>query len=316
MAAPIRIARFRRCPPEKPPPPCSAPAGSRSRRCWPRAAPRPVPGGSGRACRDGRRPPPSSPPRSCWPWPSIEEDRSRRAPASCSPSRSCWRGRRWPACGLSPGRPCSRWRWRASRSRSRARGCGCPGSSSCRSAFAVLVVAAGRTHARVGPQGDEPHYLMVAESLLRDGDLSLERDYAEGRYAALPRRAARAALPRAGEGRGDLLAPRGRPVGPDPPRVGPGGLRGRHRLHGAPRGARRARGARVGARADRPRRAGRRGRLGVRALPAARPLRRPRVHGGAGGARPVVRPAARAASRTSGRPAPWPSASRRPPCRG
>ncbi len=50
-------------------------------------------------------------------------------------------------------------------------------------AFAVLVTAAGRTHARVGPEGDEPHYLMVAESLLRDGDLSLERDYAEGRYA-------------------------------------------------------------------------------------------------------------------------------------
>ncbi len=50
-------------------------------------------------------------------------------------------------------------------------------------AFAVLVVAAGRSHARVGPQGDEPHYLMVAESLLRDGDLGLERDYAEGRYA-------------------------------------------------------------------------------------------------------------------------------------
>jgi hypothetical protein len=48
--------------------------------------------------------------------------------------------------------------------------------------FAVLAVAAGRTHARVGPEGDEPHYLMVAESLLRDGDLSLERDYAEGRY--------------------------------------------------------------------------------------------------------------------------------------
>jgi hypothetical protein len=48
--------------------------------------------------------------------------------------------------------------------------------------FAVLVVAAGRTHARVGPEGDEPHYLMVADSLLRDGDLSLERDYAEGRY--------------------------------------------------------------------------------------------------------------------------------------
>jgi hypothetical protein len=48
--------------------------------------------------------------------------------------------------------------------------------------FAVLVVAAGRTHARVGPRGDEPHYLMVAESLLRDADLSLERDYGERRY--------------------------------------------------------------------------------------------------------------------------------------
>ncbi len=51
-------------------------------------------------------------------------------------------------------------------------------------AFAVLVVAAGRSHVQVGPEGDEPHYLMVAESLLRDGDLGLERDYAEGRYAA------------------------------------------------------------------------------------------------------------------------------------
>jgi hypothetical protein len=48
--------------------------------------------------------------------------------------------------------------------------------------FGVLVVAAGRSHVRVGPEGDEPHYLMVADSLLRDEDLSLERDYAEGRY--------------------------------------------------------------------------------------------------------------------------------------
>jgi hypothetical protein len=50
-------------------------------------------------------------------------------------------------------------------------------------AFAVLVVAAGRNHVQVGPEGDEPHYLMVADSLLRDSDLALERDYAEGRYA-------------------------------------------------------------------------------------------------------------------------------------
>ncbi len=51
-------------------------------------------------------------------------------------------------------------------------------------AFLVLVSAGGRSSLVVGPQGDEPHYLMVAESLLRDHDLSLERDYAEGRYAS------------------------------------------------------------------------------------------------------------------------------------
>ena len=51
-------------------------------------------------------------------------------------------------------------------------------------AFGVLVAAAGRSHVQVGPEGDEPHYLMVADSLLRDGDLALERDYAEGRYTA------------------------------------------------------------------------------------------------------------------------------------
>ena len=51
----------------------------------------------------------------------------------------------------------------------------------------VLVLYAGvsmRVQTEVGPQGDEPHYLMVAESLLRDGDLSLEHDYALGRQQA------------------------------------------------------------------------------------------------------------------------------------
>lgn len=48
--------------------------------------------------------------------------------------------------------------------------------------LAVYVAMAARVQARVGPQGDEPHYLMVAESLIRDGDLDLTRDYAEGRY--------------------------------------------------------------------------------------------------------------------------------------
>jgi hypothetical protein len=49
--------------------------------------------------------------------------------------------------------------------------------------FGVLLAAAARSHVQVGPEGDEPHYLMVADSMLRDGDLALERDYAERRYA-------------------------------------------------------------------------------------------------------------------------------------
>jgi hypothetical protein len=50
--------------------------------------------------------------------------------------------------------------------------------------LALYLGTAARTQEQVGTAGDEPHYLMVAESLLRDGDLSLEQDYAEGRYRA------------------------------------------------------------------------------------------------------------------------------------
>ena len=50
--------------------------------------------------------------------------------------------------------------------------------------FVLYALASYRVQCQVGPQGDEPHYLMVAESLLRDGDLSLEGDYAGGRYQA------------------------------------------------------------------------------------------------------------------------------------
>jgi len=49
-------------------------------------------------------------------------------------------------------------------------------------AFAIHSGVAMRVQSQVGPEGDEPHYLMVADSLLRDHDVSLERDYAEGRY--------------------------------------------------------------------------------------------------------------------------------------
>ena len=49
-------------------------------------------------------------------------------------------------------------------------------------AFAIHACVAMRVQRQVGPEGDEPHYLMVADSLIRDHDVSLERDYAEGRY--------------------------------------------------------------------------------------------------------------------------------------
>jgi hypothetical protein len=48
--------------------------------------------------------------------------------------------------------------------------------------FAVYAVVAARAQIQVGPQGDEPHYLMVADSLWRDRDVSLQDDYAQGRY--------------------------------------------------------------------------------------------------------------------------------------
>lgn len=52
------------------------------------------------------------------------------------------------------------------------------------SLLAVYALAAWRVQVQVGPEGDEPHYLMVADSLLRDRDVSLEQDYAERRYLA------------------------------------------------------------------------------------------------------------------------------------
>ena len=48
----------------------------------------------------------------------------------------------------------------------------------------VYLGASWNVQQRVGPDGDEPQYLMVAESLLHDFDLALDRDFAEKRYLA------------------------------------------------------------------------------------------------------------------------------------
>lgn len=51
----------------------------------------------------------------------------------------------------------------------------------------VYGVASLNVQRQVGAEGDEPHYLMVTESLLRDHDVELEQDYAQGRYRAFYR---------------------------------------------------------------------------------------------------------------------------------
>lgn len=48
--------------------------------------------------------------------------------------------------------------------------------------FAIYAGAAYEVQSRVGPDGDEPQYLMVAESLIRDHDLALDQDFREERY--------------------------------------------------------------------------------------------------------------------------------------
>jgi hypothetical protein len=50
--------------------------------------------------------------------------------------------------------------------------------------FALYAGVASEVQTRVGPEGDEPQYLMVAESLIRDHDLALDQDFQESRYAA------------------------------------------------------------------------------------------------------------------------------------
>ena len=95
---------------------------------------------------------------------------------------------------------------------------------------------------------------MVADSLLRDGDLALERDYAEGRYAAF--HDAPLAPHYRVRGKGGAIYSL-HAVGLSIlilPAWALARIHGRDRVHGAPRRSRRARGAGVGGRADRQRR--------------------------------------------------------------
>ena len=49
----------------------------------------------------------------------------------------------------------------------------------------ALYLLLGALHARaVGPGGDEPHYLVIAHSLLKDGDLQIENNHVQGDYRA------------------------------------------------------------------------------------------------------------------------------------
>lgn len=50
--------------------------------------------------------------------------------------------------------------------------------------IAIYSFVAWQARTHVGPDGDEPQYLMVAESLVRDHDFALDQDFAEARYSA------------------------------------------------------------------------------------------------------------------------------------
>ena len=260
---------------------CSEPWDSQGPPCSLREAPRLVPGASGSGGPRSAprrslssRPPPCSRARGAGKGSPRARGSSSRC---CSSSPACRR----PVCGPCPGRCC--WsscspRWPSSSTRAGWR----PGRVAFLPlAFLVLVVAAGRSQVRVGPQGDEPHYLMVAESLLRDGDLDLERDYAEGRYALfhdaplLPHYRVRGQ-------HGEIYSLHA--VGLSLlilPAWALAGYAGVTVFMALALGAARAGGARVDGGADGARGRGRRRRLAARALAAASPLRGARLHGGA-----------------------------------
>ena len=239
------------------------------------------------------------------------------AARACS-CRSYWSS---PACrspgfARCPGRPCSRWRWPGSRWSSPRAGRaaappGLPPARVRRCSWSPRPRprpgrTAGRRAALPDGRGEPPpRRRRVARARLRRGPLR-----------GVPRRAARAALPRAGPRRRDLLAPRGGPVAADPARVGLRRLRraSPSSWRSSPRSSRGRCAQWVEGLTGRDGLAEAAGWL-FALVAAARSLRRARVHRGARRSRAVVRPAPRA--RRGARPAARsPSGSPRPRCRG
>ena len=88
------------------------------------------------------------------------------------------------------------------------------------------------------PGGDEPHYLVLAQSLWRDHDFKIENNHARGDTFEYYRLPLAAALPRARPRRRDLLDPSGRPGAARGADLRGGRLLRRRRLPGRLRGRR------------------------------------------------------------------------------
>lgn len=93
-------------------------------------------------------------------------------------------GAPWPGAGALTGRPLAALALAGFVLLGLARRPRIPGWLFLPAVFAVQLASGAHSAVRVGPQGDEPHYLVVAQSLLQDHDLRLERDFEERRYLA------------------------------------------------------------------------------------------------------------------------------------
>ena len=85
----------------------------------------------------------------------------------------------------------------------------------------IIASAAWRAASSRVPGGDEPHYLVITQSLLRDGDLLIENNHKNVRLRRVLRWRAATGLQPARTRRPDLLDPRPWARGPCPARPSP-----------------------------------------------------------------------------------------------